>query len=77
MEYVGAAIVFVLAVGAVEAVWSWWTGRRPGKEERIRVTALALAIESHGESPGVTSDRCFTARAEHFEKYLTTGKGGA
>lgn len=36
----------------------------------IRTTALALAIESHGPAAGVQEDRCFTARARHFEAYL-------
>lgn len=73
-DYLVAAVVLMLAGSAVVAVWDWWIGRKPGKEERIRVVALGLAIESHGESPGADSDRCFTARAKHFEKYLTTGK---
>lgn len=72
-----ALFVWVIAYSAVSAVWSWWTGRKPGKEERIREAALVLAIESHGPTQGAVFDRCYTARAEHFEKYLTTGKGGA
>lgn len=39
--------------------------------ETVRRWALELAIQSHGPIPGEAADRCFTARAKHFEAYLT------
>ena len=46
--------------------WGHW----PVPREQIRRWALELAIQSHGECPGEPADKCFTARAAHFEKYL-------
>lgn len=57
----------------IAAFWKWWTERKPLKDERIRVTALDLAIQSHGIEDGELHDRCFTARARVFEEYLRTG----
>lgn len=46
---------------------------RGSTDERRRQLALRLAVESHGPAAGAQSDRCFTARARHFEAYLKRG----
>jgi hypothetical protein len=39
-----------------------------------RAIALTLAIWSHGPKTGAPADRCFPARADHFLRYLSTGR---
>lgn len=68
---VAGAVLFVVQV--LLSVWSRRTERKPGRDERIRVTALGLAIESHGPAVGDESDACYPARAKVFERYLRTG----
>lgn len=35
-----------------------------------RMIALDMAIQSHGPAAGEAKDQCFTARAEHFLRFL-------
>lgn len=78
--WIAVVVGLLVGLGVFEVAclfWSWWAGRRPSKDERIRMTALSMAIDSHSESPGIAQDRCFTARAEVFERYLRTGSGSS
>lgn len=43
---------------------------REASDVEVRLMALGMAIGSHGPAAGVQSDRCFTGRAKHFERYL-------
>lgn len=72
-DYLLLLFLGMLVLDAISKAWSWVTGRHPDRDERIRATALALAIESHGPMVGEEHDACFPARARVFERYLRTG----
>lgn len=45
-------------------------------ETELRLRCLEAASASHGPAPGESSDRCFTARAEHFVAWVYGGAEG-
>lgn len=67
--------LFVLLIVAVVAatVERVVTRHHASPDVSVRMTALSMAIDSHGTAPGMDFDACFTARARHFEGYLRSG----
>lgn len=74
MDPLTGAVVLVLGltiIGGLTRVGMAFFG--PSREEARRMTALSMAIDSHGPEAGQQSDRCYTGRARHFEAYLQRG----